>query len=71
MTALGSPKPALDVVHGYGGLVFADVVNWTLARKAVVAGADGIACIAAGAGGHTGHISPFAFMSAVREFFDG
>ena len=71
VTALGSPKPALDVVHGYGGLVFADVVNMTLARKAVAAGADGIACIAAGAGGHTGHISPFAFMSAVREFFDG
>ena len=71
VTALGSPKPALDVVHAYGGLVFADVVNLTLARKAVAAGADGIACIASGAGGHTGHISPFAFISAVREFFDG
>jgi nitronate monooxygenase len=30
-----------------------------------------LACIAAGAGGHTGFISPFAFISAVREFFDG
>jgi nitronate monooxygenase len=71
ITALGSPKPAIDVVHGYGGLVFADVVNINLARKAVAAGADGLVCIAAGAGGHTGHLSPFAFMSAVREFFDG
>jgi len=71
ITALGSPKPAVEVVHGYGGQVFADVVNINLARKAVAAGADGLVCIAAGAGGHTGHFSPFAFISAVREFFDG
>ncbi|MCJ0764791.1 NAD(P)H-dependent flavin oxidoreductase [Variovorax terrae] len=71
VTALGSPKPAIEVVHGYGGLVFADVINLTLARKAVAAGADGLACVSAGAGGHTGSLSPFAFVSAVREFFDG
>jgi nitronate monooxygenase len=71
VTALGSPKPAIEVVRGYGGTVIADVVNLTLAKKAVAAGADGIACISAGAGGHTGHIAPFAFISAVREFFDG
>lgn len=71
VTALGSPRPAIDPVHGYGGLVIADVVNLKLAHKAVEAGADGLACIAAGAGGHTGHLSPFAFVSAVRQFFDG
>jgi nitronate monooxygenase len=71
VTALGSPKPAIEVVHGYGGQVFADVTSLTLARKAVEAGADGLACICAGAGGHTGSINPFAFVSAVREFFDG
>lgn len=71
ITALGSPKPAIEVVHGYGGKVYADVVNLTLARKAVAAGADGLACVSAGAGGHTGFLSPFAFVSAVREFFDG
>jgi nitronate monooxygenase len=71
VTALGSPKPAIEVVHGYGGLVIADVINLTLARKAVAAGADGLACISAGAGGHTGFLSPFPFVSAVREFFDG
>lgn len=71
VTALGSPKPAIEVVHGYGGLVVADVTNLTLARKAAAAGADGLACISTGAGGHTGHLSPFAFVSAVREFFDG
>ncbi|MDO9439006.1 nitronate monooxygenase family protein [Hydrogenophaga sp.] len=71
VTALGSPKPAMETVHAYGGLVIADVTNLTLARKAVAAGADGLACICNGAGGHTGTLSPFAFVSAVREFFDG
>ncbi|MBC7437013.1 MAG: nitronate monooxygenase [Bdellovibrionales bacterium] len=71
VTALGSPKPAIEVVHGYGGLVFADVTTLTLAKKAVAAGADGLACVSAGAGGHTGALSPFAFVSAVRDFYDG
>lgn len=71
VTALGGPKPVMDVVHGYGGIVIADVVNMTLARKAIAAGVDGLACIAAGAGGHTGNLSPFAFISAVRAQFDG
>ncbi|MBF6182174.1 nitronate monooxygenase [Nocardia otitidiscaviarum] len=71
ITALGSPRPVMDVVKGYGGLVIADVVNMGLARKAAAAGVDGMACVSAGAGGHTGHLSPFAFTSAVRDFFDG
>ncbi|MBN8292071.1 nitronate monooxygenase [Rhodobacter sp. NTK016B] len=71
VTALGSPKPAIETVHAYGGKVIADVTSVALARKAVAAGADGLACICAGAGGHTGMLSPFAFVSAVRAFFDG
>ncbi|MDH7796300.1 MULTISPECIES: nitronate monooxygenase [unclassified Beijerinckia] len=71
ITALGSPLPVMDVVKSYGGIVIGDVVDIRLARKAVQAGVDGLACICAGAGGHTGHLSPFSFVSAVREFFDG
>lgn len=71
VTALGSPKPAIEVVHSYGGLVFADVITLALAKKAVAAGADGLACVSAGAGGHTGFLSPFAFVGAIRDFFDG
>lgn len=71
ITALGSPSPAIEVVRGYGGIVLADVVSLKLARKAVEAGANGLACVSAGAGGHTGTLSPFAFVSAIREFFDG
>ncbi|WP_342804606.1 nitronate monooxygenase [Alteromonas sp. M12] len=71
ITALGSPKPVMETVKSYGGMVFADVVDLKLAKKAAEAGVDGLACISAGAGGHTGQLSPFAFISAVREFFDG
>lgn len=71
VTALGSPRPAIPVVHSYGGKVLADVTSIKLAQKAVQAGADGLACICAGAGGHTGALNPFAFVSAVRQFFDG
>lgn len=71
ITALGSPAPAVEVVHGYGGRIYADVGSVKLARKAAEAGVDGLALLTAGAGGHTGHLSPFAFVSAVREFFDG
>lgn len=71
ITALGSPAPAIEVVHSYGGIVLADVVNETLGRKAAAAGADGLVAVASGAGGHTGNLSPFAFISVLREFFDG
>ncbi len=71
ITALGSPAPVVPTIHGYGGIVLADVPDVALARKALAAGADGLACLAAGAGGHTGHLSPFAFLSAVRAFHRG
>ena len=71
LALVAKSKPAIDVVHAYGGLVFADVISIALAQKAVAAGADGLACVSAGAGGHTGALSPFAFVSAVREFFAG
>lgn len=71
ITALGSPIPALRPVHDYGGIVLADVTTMKLARKAIAAGADGLVLVCAGAGGHTGALSPFAFISAVRAEFDG
>ncbi|RMF11511.1 MAG: nitronate monooxygenase [Alphaproteobacteria bacterium] len=71
ITALGSPKAVVDVVHEYGGLVFADVASVPYARKAAATGVDGLVLVSAGAGGHTGQMSPFAFVPAVREFFDG
>ena len=71
ITALGSPREVVDDVHAYGGLVFADVNSVTYARKAAAAGADGLALVCNGAGGHTGALNPFAFVSEVRKFYDG
>lgn len=70
-TALGSPKRVVPTVHEYGGLVLADVVTPTMARKAVDAGVDGVILVCNGAGGHTGTYNPFSFIAEVREFWDG
>lgn len=71
ITALGSPRGVIEAVHSYGGLVFADVIAMNFARKALDAGVDGLVLICAGAGGHTGALNPFAFVSAVRGIFPG
>lgn len=71
ITALGGPQRVIDTVHAYGGTVLADVNSIEFARKAVAAGADGLTLVCAGAGGHTGALGNTAFITAVREFFDG
>ena len=71
ITALGGPHRVTDVVHGYGGLVFADVNSPKFARKAIEKGADGLVLICAGAGGHTGEYAMIPFVEEVRTFFDG
>jgi nitronate monooxygenase len=71
ITALGKPGRLAERVHQYGGLVFSDVNSVKFARIAAENGADGLVLVCAGAGGHTGFLSPFAFVSAVRQFFDG
>ncbi len=71
ITALGSPARVVDAVHGYGGLVFADVNSIGFARKAASAGVDGLVLVASGAGGHTGQTAGFAFVEEVRQFWDG
>ncbi len=71
ITALGSPRDAVEQVHEYGGLILADVVNQRFAEKAIEAGVDGLVLVAAGAGGHTGQQSGFAFVEEIRRHFDG
>ncbi len=71
ITALGSPREVVDAVHGYGGAVFADVNSLAFARKAAASGVDGLVLVAAGAGGHTGQVSGFAFVEEVRRFWRG
>jgi len=71
ISSVGHPGPVVEAVHGYGGLVLADVIHLHHARKAIQAGVDGLILVCAGAGGHAGTLSPFAFVRQVREFFSG
>ena len=71
ITSVGSPEPVLAPLHDAGALVFADVASIRHAERAVAAGADGLVLLTAGAGGQTGWLNPFAFVRAVRGFFNG
>ena len=71
ITSLGHPGDVNEVVHGYGGLVYSDVASIKHAKKAAQSGVDGLILVCAGAGGHGGTLNPFAFIAAVKRFFDG
>jgi nitronate monooxygenase len=71
ITSLGVDPQVIAAIHGYGGLVFHDVVNVKHARKASGAGVDGLILVCTGAGGHAGAFSPFPLMHEVRQIFDG
>lgn len=71
IASVGSPAPILEPLHEVGTLVLADVATLRHAEQAVAAGADGLVLLTAGAGGQTGWMNPFAFVRAVRSFFDG
>lgn len=71
ITSLRPPGDVVKAVHGYGGLVFHDVISLRHARKAIEQGVDGIIAVCAGAGGHAGTLSPFALVKEIRREFDG
>ncbi len=71
LSSLGDPSALVARVHGWGGRVVHDVTTMKHAEKAIAAGADGLMLTCAGAGGHTGFLTPMAFVPAVRRIFDG
>ncbi len=71
ITSVGSPEPVMKPLKDAGCLVLADVASVRHAEKAVAAGVDGLVLLTAGAGGQTGWANPFAFVRAVRAFWDG
>jgi nitronate monooxygenase len=71
ITSLRPPREIVEAAHGYGGLVFHDVISVRHARKAMEQGVDGIIVVCAGAGGHAGMGSPFALVREIRQFFNG
>lgn len=71
ITVGGDPTEIVKEVHDRGGKVFHDVTSMRFAEKAIAAGCDGLTCIGAGGGGHSGTISHLAFVPQVRAIFDG
>ena len=71
ITSLGAVSEVVEAIHGYGGLVFHDVINLRHAQKAAEAGVDGLIAVSAGAGGHAGTYNPFAFLHEIRQFYQG
>ncbi len=71
ITSVGSPAAVIEALHSVGCKVFADVASLRHAHKALDAGVDGLVLLSAGAGGQTGWVNGFAFVRAVRAFYDG
>ena len=69
--ALAANPDLVKELRSNGALVFQDVVKDRHARKCAEMGVDGIIAVGAGAGGHTGDLSPFALMQEIREWWDG
>lgn len=69
--ALAANPVLVRTLQANGSLVFQDVIKNRHARKCAEMGVDGIIAIGAGAGGHTGNLSPFALVAEIREWWDG
>ena len=67
----GDPTELVARVHDFGGKVFHDVTSLRFAEKAIAAGADGLNCIGAGGGGHSGTISHLALIPRLRAIYHG
>ena len=71
ITAGGDPTEATRRVHDHGMLLYHDVTSLRFAEKAIAAGADGLTCIGAGGGGHSGTLGHLVLVPKVRTMFDG
>lgn len=71
ISAQGDPTELARRVHDWGGVIFHDVTTMRFAEKAIAAGVDGLTCIGAGGGGHSGTISHLVLIPKIRSIFDG
>jgi nitronate monooxygenase len=71
ISAVGNPTRLVQRVHDWGGIVFHDVTTFKHADKAIEAGVDGLNCIGAGGGGHSGTVSHLVLIPRIRSMFDG
>src|SRR6516165_194464 len=71
ISAVGNPTELVKRVHDWGGVVIHDVTSLRFAEKAIAAGADGLTCIGAGGGGHSGTVSHLALIPRIRAMYEG
>jgi nitronate monooxygenase len=71
ITVGGDPTGIVRAAHDNGLKVFHDITSIRFAEKAIAAGCDGLTCIGAGGGGHSGTISHLVLIRTVRAMFDG
>jgi nitronate monooxygenase len=71
ISATGNPTALAKRVHDIGAVIFHDVTTMRFAEKAIAAGVDGLTCIGAGGGGHSGTISHLVLIPKIRSIFDG
>ena len=71
ITVGGDPTPMVARAHDAGMTVLHDITSIRFAEKAIGAGVDGVVCIGAGGGGHSGTISHLALIRQIRAIFDG
>src|ERR1700686_984566 len=58
ITSLGAREELNQAAHGWGGIVFHDVITPQFAHKAIEKGADGLILVSAGAGGPPAGLRP-------------
>ena len=71
ITVGGDPTALIRRAHDAGLKVFHDITSMRFAEKAIAAGADGLNCIGAGGGGHSGTMSHLALIRTVRAIYNG
>ena len=71
ISSMGAREEVNARVQAYGGATLHDVTTQEHAHKAIEKGANGLIAVAAGAGGHAGRLSPFAFVDELRQWFGG
>ncbi len=71
ITSLGAREDVNSAVKAYGGIALHDVISNEHAHKAIEKGSSGLICVATGAGGHAGRLSPFALVQEIRQWFEG
>lgn len=67
ITSLGSPRSVVKEAKAVGTKVFADVTTLKHARIVRKSNVDAIVCVAGGAGGHAGSISPFSLIPYIKK----